>query len=301
MNFALLEQKSPTATWGEVRSQQKQNQKKSRIYSVAKRKKSTPSNFMIWESLKTLMSLSVKVIFIAICTYWVYAGFQFLTRSSYFAVSEIRFSGNQKLLEEQLLEAAGPLAGENIFLLDLSAVSGNLAAHPWISSVSVKREFPKRILIDLEERVPFARIQLDKIYVMDNFGVLVSKDDTDYQDLPLITWPSQNSHALGENTGTEGIIKGLKTLHYFNRLPFFKDHPIYTLKVGGESRIAFLTLNGGAKVFMTPDTVTESFKKLRIVLDTLESHAGDIDYIDLSFKNQVVLKHKHRKQPYQGT
>ena len=301
MNFALLEQKSPTATWGEVRSQQKQNQKKSRIYSVAKRKKSVPSNFMIWESLKTLMSLSVKVIFIAICTYWVYAGFQFLTRSSYFAVSEIRFSGNQKLLEEQLLEAAGPLAGENIFLLDLRAVSGNLAAHPWISSVSVKREFPKRILIDLEERVPFARIQLDKIYVMDNFGVLVSKDDTDYRNLPLITGPSQNSHDLGENAGTEGIIKGLKTMDYFNRLPFFKDHPIYTLKVEGESRIAFLTLNGGAKVFMTTDTVTESFKKLRIVLGTLESHAGDIDYIDLSFKNQVVLKHKNRKQPYQGT
>jgi hypothetical protein len=41
---------------------------------------------------------------------------------------------------------------------------------------------------------------------------------------------------------------------------------------------------------MSMETLTEGFKKFMIVLDTLEDDAVKIQMIDLSFKDQVVVR-----------
>ncbi len=292
MDYAVLEQKSPSAVWGEVRSQRRSNQKKSRV-RISKKKKSQPvDRERVWNFLKTFVLVLAKASLAAICAYWIYMGYLYLTTSPQFAVTDVKFSGNRKLDENQLREAAGPLTGKNIFLLNLEEISRNLTGHPWIQDVSVQRMFPRGLAINVRERVPFARIKLDRVYVMDNFGVLISNDGPEYKGLPMITGAVKDSPQLGQNAATEEVIRGLQTMHNFNRLPFFKGNPVYAIRVNGDSRITFLTRNGGVQVHMALGTVSESFKKFLIVLDTIEEGANKIDYIDLSFKDQVVVKHK---------
>ena len=42
---------------------------------------------------------------------------------------------------------------------------------------------------------------------------------------------------------------------------------------------------------MRPEIAQESFKNLVLALGAIEKNEKDISYIDLSFKNRVVVKH----------
>jgi hypothetical protein len=46
------------------------------------------------------------------------------------------------------------------------------------------------------------------------------------------------------------------------------------------------------EVRMRQGTAQESFKNLMLVLDTIGENEKDLSYIDLSFKNKIVVKHR---------
>jgi hypothetical protein len=128
---------------------------------------------------------------------------------------------------------------------------------------------------------------------MDNYGVLLDEDGPKYRKLPLIVQRNNDiAPKLGHNIVGEGVIRSLKTMHYFNRLPFFRNHPLIRAEIDDRSRITFFTHKSNLKIFMTLNRISESFKNFMIMLETLDRKIDEIEHIDLSFKNQVVVKHR---------
>jgi len=244
---------------------------------------------------KTLLEWFTKLLLAGAVVYGAFLGYQHVTTSPQFAVSQVALTGNQTLPEKELQIWLGPVTGENIFLLDLENLSTRLARHPWIQSVSVRKVFPQNIVVDVTERKPYARIQLDRVYVMDNFGVLLSLATKSYSHLPLIIHPwSGEKTGPGQNASLEGVIESLQTMHYLNKMSFFAGNPIQTADVDDFSRVTFTTRDGRLKIFMGLETIEQDFQDFLIVRDTLEKEKKNIEHIDLSFKDKVVVKQKAR-------
>ena len=271
MGFAIVGQKSSSVAWEDLRSERKKKQRRAgRDFSWA----------------RILFELASKLFLAGVVIYLLYASYNFLTSDPRFQITDVTFSGNHALLENQLLEWLGQVHGENLFAYDLSRASERLAEHPWVLSASVQRKFPQKIQIELTERVPYARIKFEKVFLMDNFGVILSEEKPKYRNLPLIVQPGVKP----ENFSGERVIQSLKTMHYFNKLSFFEKNPLDIAELKGHSRIIFSTRNRDLQIQMSMETLTEGFKKFRIVLDTLEDDAVKIQMIDLSFKDQVVVR-----------
>ena len=105
--------------------------------------------------------LASKLFLAGVVIYLLYASYNFLTSDPRFQITDVTFSGNHALLENQLLEWLGQVHGENLFAYDLSRASERLAEHPWVLSASVQRKFPQKIQVKLTERVPYARIKFN--------------------------------------------------------------------------------------------------------------------------------------------
>ena len=140
----------------------------------------------------------------------------------------------------------------------------------------------------MTERIPYARIKFEKVFLMDNFGVILSEEKPEHQHLPLIVQSSKS--VKPENFSGDKVIQSLKTMHYFNKLSFFEKNPLEIAELKGHSRIIFFTDNRDIQIQMSMERLTEGFKKFMIVLDTLEDDAGKFQKIDLSFKDQVVVR-----------
>ncbi|RMH19497.1 MAG: FtsQ-type POTRA domain-containing protein [Acidobacteria bacterium] len=68
------------------------------------------------------------------------------------AVPDAAAPGGPRVSREQVLDALAPLVGRNLLRLDLGRVQEELAGHPWVRAVAVRKELPHRLRVEIEER-----------------------------------------------------------------------------------------------------------------------------------------------------
>jgi len=300
MELALLEGKNLVDAWKQKEARQRKNRKKNRF--SGREAKWEATNLDLGSVFLTLTAGLAKMVLVVACSYGIFSSYRFITQSPRFNVNEMNLVGHKRLSSEELNSWIGPVIGENIFQLELDKISQRLADHPWVQSASARRVFPQGVYVELKERTPFAKIQLEQVYIMDNYGVLLGTDVGSANKLPTITGIKTPNPKLGSNVADEEIIRGLKMMHSLNQLSMFENNQIDNVHISSRSRITFSTHNQDTKIHMRPEIARESFKNLVLALDVIEKNEQDLSYIDLSFKNRVVVKHrKEAKGEFQKT
>jgi cell division protein FtsQ len=250
------------------------------------------SSFDLGSVFLILITGLAKMVLVVACSYGIFSIYTFITQSPRFSINEINLVGHKRLSNEELSSWIEPIIGKNIFKLELDRISKRLVEHPWIQSASARRVFPQGIYVEIKERTPFAKIQMEQVYVMDNYGVLLGADLRGTNKLPTITGIKMKSPKIGSNVADEEIIRGLKMMRSLNQLPMFGKNPIDNVHISSRYRITFSTNTQDVKVHMRPEIAQESFKNLVLALGAIEKNEKDLSYIDLSFKNRVVVKHR---------
>ena len=283
MSFTLTRQKGPAATWDDFRSER--NKKRKRGSNLNKK---IPNKPKMGTWVRTLAELTSKLFLAGVVGYLIFAGWNFLISTPRFQIQNVAFQGNNILSDAQILEWLGPVKGKNLIAIDLVELSKRLSENPWIQSASIRRSFPQGLEFKLTERVPYARIKKDQIYLVDGFGVTLSPERPEYRHLPLIIMQGEK-----DNNFLEGkVLHSLKTMHYFNKLSFFDNNPLDAAELIGHSRILFITRNRDIQIQMSMDRLEEGRKNFLLILDTIEEENPKIQMIDLSFKNQVVIRNR---------
>jgi len=86
-----------------------------------------------------------------------FAGLQLLVHSPLFPLKEIVVQGAPKNVAAAEIESAVDGIGGNFFAADLAAIRARLEQVPWVRHVDVRRIWPDRIEVGLEEHVALAR------------------------------------------------------------------------------------------------------------------------------------------------
>ena len=70
----------------------------------------------------------------------------------FFRVDTVAVTGQQRYTEQQVREAAGVAAGDNLYLLNKNTVASNIVeALPYIEHIRINRKLPDTLLIEVEE------------------------------------------------------------------------------------------------------------------------------------------------------
>jgi len=288
MSFALTKQKGPAAAvWDYFRPNRNKRRKRRTTLS---NKSPNKSKISTWA--RTMTELGSKLFLAGVIGYLLFAGYNFLISTPRFQIQNVTFKGNHVLNNSQLFEWLGPVIGENLISIDLVRLNKRLSEHPWVQTVSIQRIFPQGLEFELIERVPYARIKKDQTYLIDNLGFILSPEKAGYGNLPLILL--NDSKEQGVSNGE--LLKSLKTMDDFNQLSFFKNNPLEVVELVGPSRVVFKAGKEGFKIQMSRDELNEGFKNFKIIQDSLEDENLEIQLIDLSFKDQIVIREKNQVQ-----
>ena len=290
MDLALLEEKNLVNVWKQKGPYHRKARNKNGFSE--RKSKREESSFDLGSVILTLITGLAKMVLVVACSYGIFSSYRFITQSPRFNINEINLVGHQRLSNEELSPWIGSIIGKNIFQLELDGISKRLVEHPWIQSASARRVLPQGIYVEIKERTPFAKIQMEQVYVMDNYGVLLGADLRGTNKLPTITGIKMKNPKIGSNVADEEIIRGLKMMRSLNQLPMFGKNPIDNVHISSRYRITFSTNTQDVKVHMRPEIAQESFKNLVLALGAIEKNEKDLSYIDLSFKNRVVVKHR---------
>ncbi|HEY8552017.1 MAG TPA: FtsQ-type POTRA domain-containing protein [Thermaerobacter sp.] len=83
-------------------------------------------------------------------------GLYLFMRSPYFALDHLRIRGYERLDPATVRDLAGIPAGTLIWRVDPDAVARRLEAHPRVAGAVVRREWPRGLVIELQERATVA-------------------------------------------------------------------------------------------------------------------------------------------------
>lgn len=95
----------------------------------------------------------------------------------FFKVQTVIVDGNERYTDQEVLDVAQIQIGENMFLLNKYAISGQITSQlPYVQSVQIRRGLPDTIYIRVEECTPVAAvIQGDTAWLVSRKGKLLEE------------------------------------------------------------------------------------------------------------------------------
>ena len=121
-------------------------------------------------------------------------GGDFLARAIGFGISAVVISSDNGMGDGEILKATGVTSNSSLLFLDVAAVREKLKSVPLIKEASVRKLFPDRLVINVEERQAFALWQKDgKVAVISADGTAIDEmRDDRFAGLPFVVGEGAN-------------------------------------------------------------------------------------------------------------
>jgi len=223
--------------------------------------------------------------------------------SSFFQIKEIKISGNQKVLTENLQKVIQNQIekkilshpSKSIFLINLKEINEMvLERFPQLAKVNLKRSFPDTMLIEIEERKPVAIfLQNENIFFIDREGIIFEQVvDVKPQQIIIRNLDATKELKLGEKVIEKELLSKILEIEFKLKTDLKIESP--EILVVSEERLNVKTSEGWEIYFNLEGDINWQLTKLGAVLEKeipLERRK-DLEYIDLRFGNLAPFKYR---------
>jgi cell division septal protein FtsQ len=217
----------------------------------------------------------------------------FVIDSPYFSVREIKVRGGEKVGGSEIVAVAGLKHGMNIWKIDPAAIEKKIGREPWVRRVVVRREFPRRVVIDVEERIAKAIVAMRKLYYVDGDGVIFKEvGEGENVQFPLLTGLKPDEL----NTSDPKIRRRLQDAVRLGDLIAKDAHTLSEIHFDTPDRLVLYTVDYPVALHMGSGDWETKLRRLERVLSLWKGHEERLVSLDVSFRDQVVARLR-RKNP----
>ena len=241
--------------------------------------------------LRAALLLSVVAVISAVMIYV----YNFTISSPHFKIKEIIVRGGKELTEKDILSLAGIKPSQSLLTINMETIARRIETNPWVKEVSVGRELPSRMIIEVHERTAVALVKRDKGFsLLDLDGVAFKKlDKNDEIDIPVL------NGCYFEGSDSVLFTKSLDLLKYLStskEFPTMKNiaeihgHDVFGLSLFTDS---------GLCIRLGFDSYENKLKRLTPIMADLERRNMKLGFllIDLNDPAKITVQRKNVSGP----
>ena len=250
------------------------------------------NNKGIYGGIIRFLKLAIIIVSIVPTLYFIDRGYNFLNRSvnldSFFTVRNVKIKGNTFISMDELSHYLKGVQGKSILSVNLKGVANKIKNHPWVRDVSVRRELPGTIWVDVLERTPAVYVNTDsKLYIADEEGVILGNNSGELLRLPVVYGIDISGIKSGVKSREEGLKSAIEVKRVLTSIPWI-DLTTTGIEVGERSQIV-LHLKG-YRIKLGRGGYQEKLQRFYNIVKNLQDR--DIPYkeVDLRFENQIIVK-----------
>jgi len=262
-----------------------------------KGRRETPGQGKFQKILKKVLRIAFQLLLVSFFLFMGHWFYVHLLADPFFRVREVEVEGYRKISRDTLLSLITIEGMPNLFTVRLREIAKRVESHPWIDHVKVRKIFPNKILIQVEERKPIAILQLEELYYIDRQGVIFSRaGDRDEYNYPFVTGLTRDVLEKDPAEATRLITKALELLRAADRekaSPLEEISEIHMEKAFG---VECFTQTEGLEVIMGWDHFGEKLKRLSLIWSDLRKRGWSASSIDCSDLERMVVKKMRRPE-----
>jgi cell division protein FtsQ len=215
------------------------------------------------------------------------AGYWALT-SPRFAVVAVEVRGTSRVPPQRILEVSGIVHGVNVWRIDPDHVRARLEALPEIRRADVVRELPNRVSIVVEERRPFTLVHSARLHWLAEDGRLLGEEKNAVAtEVPVISGLSEDELATMRTKPGPRARAAITLIRALLRTGSTLTSEISEIDMSRSEGPVLYTVDG-VEVRLGSEEWEERLARLEGVLGQVAT--GDVQGVDLRFRDQVVLK-----------
>lgn len=199
-----------------------------------------------------------------------------------FPVNDVVFHGNTHLSDVDLKAMMGINKNEGLMRVSTKAISEKLLNSPWIKNISVRKDLPHRISIQVYETSPFAILETKgRAYLIDEKGRMLEELKGAVPFLPVvIADPYKDHNIFMEAVNLAKVLKDKKIATERNRVEIVADKTPESISIVIDNVVVKIGQGDYERKLSRFFELEDEIKKRSIA----------VDYVDLRFANRVVVK-----------
>jgi cell division protein FtsQ len=175
----------------------------------------------------------------------------------------------------------------------LAAIEEKVAKHPWVRRALVRREFPGRIIIDVEERVPRAIVAIRKLYYVDSDGVVFKEvgpgENVKY---PLLTGLRAEEFTAPNASMRRRIQDAIR----LGELMAQRSHSLSEIHFDAPDRLVVYTTDFPIALRMGWGDWDEKMIRMDRLMSLWKGNEERLGSLDMSYRDQVVARLRRVQQ-----
>ena len=194
-----------------------------------------------------------------------------------FPIKSVTIAGAKELREDELLKIAGVGPSNSLIFMNVAAIRKRLIDVPLIKDASVSKLFPNRLLIEIEERQPYALWQKNGVVavVAEDGTPIDDMRDSRFGRLPLVVGEGANGR-LAEYVA---ILDSASELRTRVRAGIYVSNRRWTLK-----------MDNGVEIDLPELNPADALSRLALLEHDGHILEKDIISVDLRIPGRVVAR-----------
>ncbi|MCP2606423.1 cell division protein FtsQ/DivIB [Candidatus Aminicenantes bacterium AC-708-I09] len=225
-----------------------------------------------------LRSFFILFLLISMLFYLARQTYLYLINSDYLNVKEIQIFLDNSSIKKEFEKKLSELKGKNIILISLDELKRKLMEDSRIENVSIRKILPSKLSVEIELRKPFAVLaEKGNYYLIDEKGVAFQKLSKNDKLLPVIFFNKETKKE--ELFEILSFLKKIKNRSQIHSIEIFSSNKIY-LRLNNE------------KFYLIFDTknLYQNFISYVKLIPRIKRSFGELEYIDLRFKDRIYVK-----------
>ena len=235
--------------------------------------------------------------FVLLFVYIIYASFSWAEQKNSLKPKNIIFS-DTKILDlrvyKKIIDNAFKQNTSNVNTKDISQL---IEDHPYVLAARVSNHYPNRILIEIIEREPVAILKVDPLLMIDGDGIILP-DLENYinYNIPVLTNFNfhETSYSKGKRISSDKVIDCVDWLTKIKKNYSYIYENLSELKITSSNEIELILFDHPTYIYLGLDKINYRLEILKKFEETIKPNKiSNYTYLDLRYKNQIVVKEKH--------
>ncbi len=234
----------------------------------------------VWKTFFGKRTLVIAAALLVACSFVAGGVRLYRISAKLFPVEEIAFHGNVHLSNGDLKSLIGVNA-EGLLRLSAKGISEKLLKSPWIRDVSVRKDFPDRVSVQVREASPLAILELKgRAFLIDEKGRMLEELRGAVPFLPVITADPFNNRDVFKDTVRLAEVLKEKRIATERNVEIVADKTPESISI----------ILDNVLIKVGQGDYEEKLNRLFQLEDEIKKRAISVDYVDLRFVNRVVVK-----------
>lgn len=210
--------------------------------------------------------------------------YDYATTSARFEVQHIIYAPTEHVDDDSLRELLAIEPGTNILACDLEALSERIAEHPWVSLVTITRNLPDTLEIEVTEHRPMALVLAGRFYLVNDVGrafKLVERGERG--ELPIITGIDRDALAAAADKPVPELVEALEIVRLYEA----KQRPrLGELHVADDGAVTLYTAESGTALHLGREQFAVRLERWDALRAALGSRADELAVVHLDHETK---------------